>query len=223
MADKPRTPPPPRVQGPRKRAAAQTPRAGAGPRRPRSALLSGVLVGGVIGVAVLLFFVTRGSKSQPAKPGPSPAAALASAGCTFKTYRSLGQGHVQSLTAKVKYNSFPPTSGTHYQYPGVWGRYVAPLVLVQEVHNLEHGGVIVQYGDKVTQGTVDKLTSFYDESPNGMLLAPLPQLGAKIALTAWTHLATCTRYDKGAFSAFRDAYRGKGPEHFAVSSLKPGS
>src|SRR5713226_8801097 len=182
MANKPRTPPPPRQQGPRKRASVQTPGAG---RRPRSALFSGVLVGGVIGVAVLLFFLTRGSNSQPAKAGPSPAAALAAAGCTFKTYPSLGQAHVQSLDAKVKYNSFPPTSGPHYQYPGIWGKYATPLVLVQEVHNLEHGGVVIQYGDKVPQGTIEQLASFYGESPNAMLLAPLPQLGAKIALTAW--------------------------------------
>ena len=223
MADKPRTPPPPRQQGPRKRASVRTPGAGRGARAPRSALLSGVLVGGVIGIAVLLFFLTRGGNKNSAASGPSPAAALAAAGCTFKTYPNLGQAHVQSLTAQVKYNSFPPTSGPHYVNPGVWGKYTTPLVLVQEVHNLEHGGVIVQYGNKVPRATIDQLASFYDASPNGMLLAPLPQLGTKIALTAWTRLATCTRYDKDAFAAFRDDYRGKGPEGFSVSSLKPGS
>lgn len=223
MANKPRTPPPPRQQGPRKRATVQTPGSRGGMFGQRSALLSGVLVGAVIGVALLLFFLTRGGKSHPAKPGPSPAAALAAAGCTFRTYPSQGQAHVQSLAAKVKYNSFPPTSGTHYLYPGIWGKYQTPLVLVQEVHNLEHGGIILQYGNAVPQGIVDKLASLYDESPNGMLLAPLPQLGAKIALTAWTHLATCKQFDKSAFSAFRDAYRGKGPERFAVSALTPGS
>ena len=49
------------------------------------------------------------------------------------------------------------------------------------------------------------------------------KLGDKIALTAWTQLATCTRFDEKAFSAFRDAFRGKGPERFPVSSLKPGT
>lgn len=223
MADKPRTPPPPRQQGPRKRGNVPTPGAGSGARRPRGALFSGVLVGGVIGIAVLLFVLTRGGSKDSAASGPSPAAALAAAGCTFRAYPSLGQAHVQSLTAKVKYNSFPPTSGPHYVNPGVWGKYSTPLALVQEVHNLEHGGVIVQYGNKVPQATIDKLAALYDSSPNGMLLAPLPQLGAKIALTAWTHLATCTHYDKGAFAAFRDDYRGKGPERLAVSLLTPGS
>ena len=218
MANKPRTPPPPKQQGPRKR---DTPRAtGAG--LPRNALMAGVLAGGVIVAVVLGFVLTRGS-SHHAKAGPSPAAKLAAAGCTFKTYPSIGRSHVTSLTAKVKYNSFPPTSGTHYQYPGIWGQYNAPLVLVQEVHNLEHGGIIIQYGNKVPQATVDELLSFYNSSPNAMLLAPLPQLGAKVALTAWTHRATCTTYSKVAFTAFRDAYRGKGPEAFPVSRLTPGT
>lgn len=224
MANKPRTPPPPRQQGPRKRGTVPTPGTGRGMLGQRSALLAGVLVGAVVVAIVLAFVLTRGgSKGTGGSEAHSPAAALVAAGCTFKTYPSQGRAHVQSLTAKVKYNSFPPTSGPHYVDPGVWGKYETPLVLVQEVHNLEHGGVILQYGDKVARGTIDKLASFYDSSPNGVLLAPLPQLGAKIALTAWTRLATCTRYDEGAFSAFRDAYRGKGPERFPVSALTPGS
>jgi hypothetical protein len=92
---------------------------------------------------------------------------------------------------------------------------------VQEVHNLEHGGVIIQYGDSVPEPALAQLKSFYDSSPNGMLLAPLPKLGSKIALTAWTQLATCTGFDAKAFSAFRNAFRGGGPEQ--VDSLVPGS
>ena len=148
---------------------------------------------------------------------------LTAAGCTFKTYPSQGQGHVQSTDAKVKYNSFPPTSGSHYFRPLVWNRYTQPLPPVAEVHNLEHGGVIIQYGDKVPSATVKQLTSFYDSSSNGMLLAPLPKLGQKIALTAWTHLATCTHYNRTAFAAFRDGFRAKGPERFPLSALEPGS
>ena len=45
----------------------------------------------------------------------------------------------------------------------------------------------------------------------------------KVALTAWTHHALCPRFDEAAFKAFRDAYRGKGPERFPVSSLMPGT
>lgn len=217
MAKKPRTPTPrPQQRGPKRREASRRP---AGFVTRRNALLAGVVAGGAIVAIVLASVLTRGGGASAS----SPAAKLAAAGCTFKTYPSEGRGHVNSLTAKVTYKTFPPTSGTHYFQPAVWGRYTSPLVLVQEVHNLEHGGVIVQYGDKVPQSTIDRLGAFYDSSPDAMLLAPLPKLGRKIALTAWTELATCTRYDATAFTAFRDAFRGKGPEQFPVSSLTPGS
>lgn len=94
---------------------------------------------------------------------------------------------------------------------------------VQEVHNLEHGGVIIHYGDEVDPQTVEQLQAFYDESPNAMLLSPLPGLGSKISLTAWTKLATCERFDEDAFAAFRSAFRGNGPERFRVGDLQPGT
>ena len=67
------------------------------------------------------------------------------------------------------------------------------------------------------QATVDQLKAFYDDHLNGTLLAPLPQLGAKIALGVWTtrsldspnsgtaHLAKCTTFDE---KALRGVLRG---------------
>ena len=90
------------------------------------------------------------------------------------------------------------------------------------MHNLEHGGIVIQYGSKVPAATVDQLAAFVDKDPRGMLMAPLPELGAKIALTAWTHLAMCTRFDEKAYLAFRDAYRAKGPEGTPLNAMQPG-
>ena len=56
-----------------------------------------------------------------------------------------------------------------------------PLYPAQVVHNLEHGGIFIQYGKDVPQATVDQLKAFYDQHLNGTLLAPLPRLGSKIA------------------------------------------
>ena len=187
-------------------------------------MLAGLGAGAIVVVAILVVVLTRGGGGSKPKPALLTVnQALRAVGCIYANYPSEGQRHVTSLTAKVHYKTFPPTSGTHYSSPAIWNRYTEPVSLVQEVHNLEHGGVIVQYGDKVPQATVNKLTAFYDSSPNAMLLAPLPKLGNKIALTAWQHLATCTRFDENAYAAFRDAFRGKGPERFPVSALTPGS
>ena len=220
MARKARTPPPPprsRQQGPRRREPTRTPRWG-----ERRQLLGGVVA--LVAIVVIGFtLLSRGGGGASAASAKRAATKLAAVGCTFRTYPSQGRSHVQSLDAKVSYSSFPPTSGRHYFQPAVWNSYSQPLVLVQEVHNLEHGGVIIQYGNKVPTATVQKLTSFYASSPSAMLLAPLPKLGSKIALTAWTRLATCSRFSERAFTAFRDTFRGKGPERFPVSALTPGS
>jgi Protein of unknown function (DUF3105) len=223
VAKKVRTPTPrPRQQGPQRRDS--RPRRGE-PFQPfgglnKRGLLAGIGVGVVVAVIIIVVAVSRGSSGTSAAQAAS---ALQAAGCTFHTYPSEGRSHTTNINADIKYKTFPPTSGTHYYAPAVWNRYTEPLALVQEVHNLEHGGIIIQYGDKVPQPTIGQLTSFYDSSPNAMLLAPLPKLGNKVALTAWTRLASCTTFDQKAYASFRDAFRGKGPERYPVSSLTPGS
>ena len=57
---------------------------------------------------------------------------------------------------------------------------------IRLVHNLEHGAVILQYGDKVPAAQVRAITSWYQHDANAVVVAPLPKLGAKVALTAWT-------------------------------------
>ena len=218
MPKKSRTPRPPRpVQAPKRRYERTT---GAGWSK-RTWLVAGA-VGAAAAVAIGLGVALGGGGGGGGGSG-DPTNELAAGGCTLKTYPSQGQSHVESVDAKVKYNSFPPTSGPHYFQPVPWGRYPSAISQVQGVHNLEHGGVLVQYGSAVPPAAVDQLGAFYDESPDALLLAPLPQLENKIALTAWAHLALCSRFDEAAFKAFRDAYRGKGPERFPVNSLTPGT
>jgi hypothetical protein len=218
---KKRTPPPPRpVQAPRARTHA-------GDRRKMTFLYiaagSGIVMLGIVLLAILAFGggVGRGSASEA-----DVAKAMREAGgCTFQSYPGLSQKHVRSLTAKVKYNSFPPSSGPHYFQPAPFGVYDEPLSQVQVVHNLEHGGVAIQYGNQVPKATVDQVLSFYRDDPNGLILAPLPKLGNEIALTAWTvvnpdseqlfakgRVAKCTHFDQNAFDTFLEAFRYRGPE-----------
>jgi hypothetical protein len=160
---------------------------------------------------------------------------LEAAGCTLQTYPGVSRQHITNPALRPKsWNSFPPTSGPHYITPAIYGFYATPVQLARILHNLEHGGVYMLYGSKAPADTVAKLREIYDQDPRGLVVAPLPELGDKIALGAWTsrkpgstligtgHLAKCTQVDKKAFDAFITAFRGRGPEGVPLSALQPG-
>ena len=144
----------------------------------------------------------------------------------------------------VTYRTFPPVSGVHNPTPAIWGDYSEPVHPRMAVHNEEHGGMIVWYGSKVSSKTRQQITDFYQQDPNGILVTPIQDsdrsvtypshapLGSKIALTAWyvpnrssAHdvIAVCPAFSEPAFKAFRDTFRGKGPERVPVKLNKPGT
>lgn len=234
MARKDRAPnPPKRPQGPQRRSTPADPAA----RQERRKLLLLIGVGALVALAAVLayvFLVGGGGKDERQT--------LEAAGCTLQSFPALpnkaGHSDVPTLETKPKWNSNPPTSGPHYGQPAVWGSYDEPVPLVQSVHNLEHGGVVIHYGPDVPQAEVDKIKgSFYSDDPNGIVISPLPSNGNKITLSAWTApdastgsrdrgrgwLATCTAFDDGAFKAFLEAHRYQGPERIPPELLAPGS
>lgn len=200
--------------------------------RRRLLLVAGGLIPVVLGIGLILaatlIFAGQG-KSEVADA--DVAAAMREAGCTLESFPAeQGGRHLKDINARPRYNSFPATSGPHSYAPVAWGFWGGPLLQVQVVHNLEHGGIVIYYGSAYQIGTpvLDQLLKFFaSEFPGPMLMAPLPKLGKRtIALAAWTgpepgskktdygkgRLAKCTRFDEDAFRAFVDAYRGKGPE-----------
>jgi Protein of unknown function (DUF3105) len=162
--------------------------------------------------------------------------------CKEQSFPGLEPEHLADPDANVTYNSFPPSSGPHYQQPAPWGIYEDPVKQTILVHNLEHGGIVVQYGN-VGEQTVKDIQAFYQDDPNGLVVAPYPRLGKKIALTAWNepryannssepgevdagngYVLTCTQWDRDAAERFRDARRNKAGERYgSVSDMSPGS
>jgi hypothetical protein len=196
-----------------------------------------VILGGAalaVAVAVGLGFLVFGTGSSEA----SVDEAMREAGCQLETFPSRPPGlHVRQDNVRPKdWNSSPPTSGTHHEQWVLWGAYDQPVPVVRSVHNLEHGGIVVFYGDEVPDSTVQDLNAFYRDDPTGMLLAPLPELNDEITLAAWVapptesgaaqpgegKLARCTAYDETAFKAFRDEFRFEGPEAVPPENLQPG-
>ena len=147
--------------------------------------------------------------------------------------------HVTTPPKRSAYNTWPPTSGPHDPTPAPYDVYTDPVEEYRLVHNLEHGAIVIQYGRRIPANQVEQMVGWYRGDPNGIVIAPFPELGNRIALAAWTadvdasgqikqgsgrgHLAKCPRFDEGAFDAFVDAYRFKGPERFPPEAMQPGS
>lgn len=147
-------------------------------------------------------------------PSPIPAGPIAQSQCRpVQNFPSQGGTHISPGESHPPYNSNPPTSGWHWANPQDWGIYTTPQVQDQLVHNLEHGGIVIQYRD-LQPTDVQRLTTFVQHDRIHMILAPYPDLptGANIALTAWMHLQLCNGVNENTLSLFVAAYRDKGPE-----------
>ena len=200
---------------------------------PRRLNLWFVAIGVAIIVAAAVVGIVLATRSSSAQASGTDGS------CVRQTFPPMGRQHVQKLSSDFQYNSYPPTSGPHYagsNGPIVWNLYDQPVDEAGLVHNLEHGGVVVQYGADVPDATVQEIARWYQEqsTQNGLVVAPVwptiqasppADAGKKIYLTAWTHLMTCPNFDKAAFDNFVDDYRGPSgdaPEKFPLDALTPG-
>jgi hypothetical protein len=119
-----------------------------------------------------------------------------------------GNRHVQSAGEPHEpYNTDPPTSGPHLPYIAPWGVHTRPIERELQVHNLEDGGVLVQYScecpDLMEQ--LKRVVVRYDKQ---VILAPYPTMKSRIALTAWTRIDTFDEFDEARVRRFIEAYRG---------------
>jgi hypothetical protein len=142
---------------------------------------------------------------------------------------SLGNDHIQSMVSPhVPYNSDPPTSGPHVAFITKWKIYKVPVPKEIQVHNLEDGGVIIQYNcpqpcDEMVAKLEALVTQYYEKAVKEQLrsidpgrppkyerliLAPYPGMDAKIALTAWGRMDKFNDYDEARIMRFIEAYIG---------------
>ncbi len=222
MAKKDRVPTPPKrpVQAPKAYHAERS------ARRTQVIFLIVAAVIVVVAAAVGIGFVMSGG-------GGDDAGAVGSGDCQLQTFDALEAKHVEELPAGYEYNSIPATSGQHNPTPAIFNLYDQPVPQINYVHNLEHGGVVVQYGSEVPDTAVAQIGDWYQEDTRGLIVAPLaadlekedPTLSDKIVLTSWTHMMRCTAFDQGAFDKFSDDYRGPqgdAPEKFELDQLAQG-
>lgn len=159
-------------------------------KRKSDARRQNIIVGAaLVGIVGLVIFVVI----QTVNPANQPGTAV----------RSLGNEHISSIDQPhAPYNTVPPTSGPHLGGLANWGITENQVPDESQIHNLEDGGVILQYDcpDDCPE-LKDELTAFANEvlgnisiaGPSGevhFILGPHTGIreasgGSPIALTAW--------------------------------------
>jgi hypothetical protein len=121
----------------------------------------------------------------------------------------------------------PPTNGRHRPAWADWGFYKTPVPYAYEVHNLEHGGIVIHLGLGISTAAGTRVIRLWADSPPFMLIVPgqpadVPPTGATV--TSWQRAMVCKRWNPRVFTAirtYRDVYRGTGPEQ--VPSVNTGT
>lgn len=176
----------------------------------RSLIFTGLATLGILIIVALII---------PSIPGPerdpniSETDSLVQPGMRIE---DLGRGHfpLGESAGLGYYNSNPPTSGMHSPNFERCGIFDASISKEIQVHNLEHGFMLIQYNE-MNDGFIGDLTNMVEQLPgwpNYYILAPHSDMKHKIALSAWGVLQYLDEVEKLPLNEFAKAYRGKGPE-----------
>ncbi|MFH1560102.1 MAG: DUF3105 domain-containing protein [Chloroflexota bacterium] len=122
-----------------------------------------------------------------------------------------GQDHLD-------YFSTPPTSGWHYDIPleeMTWGVREEPVENEAQVAYLESGGIMVQYNcPDECPDLQQQMEVVVNRYPEGVVMAPYPDMETTIALTAWGWIDTFEDFDDPRMDDFIRAHIDQGPESF---------
>ncbi|CAN5647709.1 hypothetical protein BH24ACT22_BH24ACT22_02690 [soil metagenome] len=162
-------------------------------------MYKGILIIGGVVVAVAGLMVVLAIMSQ--QPG--------------QAVESLGNEHIESVNAEHKsYNTNPPTSGPHTEEMAPWGVSTEPVSDENQIHNLEDGGIAIQYGDDVEPGEVRALATIMGDYET-VILAPRPTLSEnQIAVTAWGRIMRLDSVDEDKIRDFINTFEGQ--DHHAA-------
>jgi len=174
---------------------------------------------------------TQRSSVTQSSAGSAASAAPAASAVQFLGTHYPAQGHVHlppGTTDTFKYDSNPATSGPHREL--FTTQFVSPntLPVYIQVHLLEHGNVLIQYNcscPELAAQLADIAGEFdnrlyppselqptaadvqnAEEQGLAVIVAPYSNMKSKVALTAWTRLATLDSVDKAKIIAFINAW-----------------
>ena len=171
---------------------------------------------------------TVGDGLGPA-PGIDPGVRTAAeqAGCTTRAFAAEPNGVAYARKTRGLHApgnltwslSRVPTNGLHLPVWADFGFYNQPVPYGYQVHDLEHGAVIVHFGTQVIGARITALRQFWSRNAAYLLVVPdrspsFPKNG--VVATSWQRSISCTSFIPArslpAIGAVRDAYRGTGRE-----------
>ena len=177
---------------------------GGGGRSPW--LIGGIALAAVAVVAIVIGFISvidiGGSSGASAADFEKAAKA---AGCTVQDFgKDKGGEHIEaSAPDPPSWDSDPPTHGPHDPVWAVWGQYDAAVPQRNLVHNLEHAGLVIQYGPNVPADQIDALKQAVLKDTQWTVLAPYEKLNDKIAFEVWAKMTTCPKFDQTVLDHYR--------------------
>lgn len=115
----------------------------------------------------------------------------------------------------VQYGTVPPVGGAHWPAPAGWGVSSVQIPDERAVHNLEHGGIVIDYNG-ISADDLIKLKAVITGYPRDqfneikIVLQPYDKIATgSIALTAWGWRQLLPAYDAVAIRAFLDAHMNR--------------
>ncbi len=136
-------------------------------------------------LAALLAACGGGGSNVDAGPAPS-----LPTGCTpIESPKILGASHIPTGQTAT-YNTTPPSSGNHYAQWAQVGGSTEPIKNETQVHNLEHGHVMIQYRG-ITTDQINELGDLIQKDAKKVLFAPYPDMEPALAFTSWGKIQTC--------------------------------
>ncbi|MGH2830548.1 MAG: DUF3105 domain-containing protein, partial [Actinomycetota bacterium] len=152
------------------------------------------------GLALALLAASCGGGSDEGS-GPAQPQVLESedpkTGCgAVVRFPSEGASHLDQ-GEKGSYRTQPPTSGKHAPRWGSTGTHSKAITDEVQVHNLEHGHIVIQYvPGGIDAALLDGLVALANTQPRWILLAPRApgrfQPAAQLAFTAWRVAQVCS-------------------------------
>ena len=182
-------------------------------------------------ILTVVVFVGHAAAADAAKPAAKVEKPDGKPGRAVET---LGNEHVQSPSAPhVPYNTSPPTSGPHLMWVAKWGVHKTPILRELQVHNLEDGGVAIQYkcdaGCPELVAKLEGIAARYVEKADAdrkamgppkdparpmrskydhLIVAPYPDMERQIAVTAWGRIDAFDGFDDARITRFIESFIG---------------